>query len=413
MKNYILILSIVTLAFFGCQPAAEQAVDPTGTWRVSFDLGEVSLPTMITIETSGENQYTASLVNGEETLDVERVTQTGDTLALRMAIFDTEKVGVINAEGKWEGTFTNYSRSKDYQIPFSAEKGAENRFSIQDSIAVNDISGRWETYFSPDDPEDRSPGIGIFQQEGKNVKGTFLTETGDYRFLEGVAEGDSLKLSCFDGDHVFLFLAEKNEEGKLSGTFYSGTHWVEPFVGELNEEFELRNPDELTYLKQGYEKMAFSFPDLDGDMVSLEDPVFQDKVVVVQIMGSWCPNCMDETKLFAKYHDKYHEDGLEIVALAYERAKGFDQASKSVKRLKDHFGLQYHTLIAGTSNKTEAAETLPMLNHIMSFPTSIFIDRKGRVRKIHTGFYGPGTGKYYDQFVEETDAFLTKLLAES
>ena len=402
MKNYILIISIITLAFLGCQPAAEQGVDPTGTWRVSFDLGEVSLPTMITISASGENQYTASLVNGEETLDVERVTQNGDTLSLRMAIFDTEMVGVINAEGKWEGTFTNYSRSKDYQIPFSAEKGLENRFRTQDSVAVNDISGRWETYFSPDDAEGGSPGIGIFQQDGKNVKGTFLTETGDYRFLEGVAEGD----------HVFLFLADKNAEGKLNGTFYSGTHWVEPFVGELNEEFELRNPDELTYLKPGYEKMAFSFPDLEGNMVSLEDPVFQDKVVVVQIMGSWCPNCMDETRFYTDWYRKNSDQPVEIIGLAYENKPDFKYASERVQKMKAKLNVPYEFLIAGTSDKEEASKTLPMLNAIISFPTSIFLDKNGDVRKIHTGFSGPGTGEDYENWKKSFEALMTEMLAE-
>ncbi|MEM6767120.1 MAG: TlpA disulfide reductase family protein [Bacteroidota bacterium] len=412
MKTYTILLHILLLALVACQPAEPESVDPTGTWQVSFNLGKATLPTIIQIQSKGEDQYTALLVNGEETLAVESVSMEGDSLSVRMAIFDTEMKGVITGNGRWEGTFYNYSRSKDYQIPFVGIQGIEARFQTEASLAENEIAGRWETYFSPEDPEGRSPAVGIFQQEGKRVTGTFLTETGDYRFLEGVAEGDSLKLSCFDGDHAFLFLAGKDEEGQLAGVFYSGTHWEEPWIGKLNEEFELRDPNVLTYLKPGYEKISFSFPDLDSNMVSLEDPVFQGKVVVVQIMGSWCPNCMDETKLFAKYHEKFHEQGLEIVALAYERAKGFEQASKSVKRLKDHFGLDYHTLIAGTSSKTQAAETLPMLNHIMSFPTSIFMDRQGRIRKIHTGFYGPGTGKYYDQFVEETDAFLTKLLEE-
>ncbi len=85
---------------------------------------------------------------------------------------------------------------------------------------------------------------------------------------------------------------------------------------------------------------------------------------------------------------------------------------RSLKRLKDHFDVPYEILLAGQASKTEAANKLPMLNHVLSFPTSIYIDRTGEVRRIHTGFAGPGTGEYYQEFVEETNKFVTQLLIE-
>ena len=48
----------------------------------------------------------------------------------------------------------------------------------------------------------------------------------------------------------------------------------------------------------------------------------------------------------------------------------------------------------------------------MSYPTTIFIDKKGKVREIHTGFSGPGTGKYYDEFVTEFNQLMDKLISE-
>ncbi|MFT7308984.1 MAG: hypothetical protein ACI964_001568 [Spirosomataceae bacterium] len=69
-------------------------------------------------------------------------------------------------------------------------------------------------------------------------------------------------------------------------------------------------------------------------------------------------------------------------------------------------------MIAGINDKTEAAKSLPMLDHILSFPTLITIDKKGKVREIHTGFSGPGTGAYYDKFVTDYNRLIEKLLNE-
>jgi len=130
-------------------------------------------------------------------------------------------------------------------------------------------------------------------------------------------------------------------------------------------------------------------------------------------MGSWCPNCMDETRLYCRWYEKYQPQGLEIIALAYERASDFPTAVRSISRLKQHFNCGYEFLIANYStDKEAAARTLPMLNRVIAYPTSIFIDRQGRVRKIHTGFNGPGTGPLYTRFVEQYTAFIEQLLAE-
>ena len=129
-------------------------------------------------------------------------------------------------------------------------------------------------------------------------------------------------------------------------------------------------------------------------------------------MGSWCPNCLDETRYLTELHEKYKKSGLQIVALAFERTRSEAQALKNLEALKARTTATYPFLLAAWNRKTKAAEILPMLNHVMSFPTAIFIDKKGKVRKIHTGFYGPGTGEYYKKFTTETEAFVKQLLDE-
>ncbi|CAN0606627.1 unnamed protein product, partial [Ectocarpus sp. 12 AP-2014] len=164
------------------------------------------------------------------------------------------------------------------------------------------------------------------------VTGTFRTTTGDYRFLDGVMDGDSLKLSAFDGAHAFLFTA-KVTDSSMNGVFYSGNHFKEPFVATRNDDFELPDPDSLTFLNEGYDKLAFTFPDSNGDKVSLSDDRFHNKVVIVQLMGTWCPNCLDETKFLVEYMAENKD--IEVIGLAFESAKTEDKAFKGIQRLKD------------------------------------------------------------------------------
>ena len=232
--------------------------------------------------------------------------------------------------------------------------------------------------FSPGTPEEYL-GKGIFVQNGNKVTGTFRTTTGDYRYLDGLVYGDSVKLSAFDGAHAFLFTAKIVNDSTLNGMFYSGNHFKEPFVAKRNEVFELPNEDSLTFLKKGYETFNFSFPNDEGQMIALSDNEFQNKPVVVQVMGTWCPNCLDETKFLVSYLKENKNTELKVVALAFEYAKTEEEAYKSIKRLKDRIGVEYPILLAqyGDADKDIAQKKLPMLNHVLSLPYHYIYRQKG------------------------------------
>lgn len=296
-------------------------------------------------------------------------------------------------------------------MEFKAERG-NDRFDTVEEPDSN-ISGNWETIFSPNSEDDKYIAKGIFKQNGNKVTGTFRTTTGDYRYLEGVLNGNQLRLSTFDGAHAFLFNAEVNDN-TMAGVFYSGNHWKEPFVAKRNDTFKLPDANQLTYLKEGFDTVAFSFPDEKGNMVSLNDDRFKDKVVLIQIMGTWCPNCLDESKYYSEFYKNNKDQDLEIVALAFEYVKTPEKAFNNIKRLKQDVGIEYPVLLAqhGSASKVKANEKLPMLNHVLSYPTTIFIDKKGDVRKIHTGFNGPATGEKYIEFKNEFEGFVGELLKE-
>ncbi len=409
-----LLSCLFLLSLFACNEAAPpKAMLQTGPWHFVMELGEAELAinTAILKEDAG---YKLFVKNADEIIIADEFVVKGDSLTIRMPAFETEFRAVFTTDSI-KGVLQDYSRGADYMIPFYGVKG-EKKCSDK---AGQQFGGRWAVYFDHDkaDLGGLQPNaVGVFEQRGNGLRGTFLTETGDYRYLDGCVEGNAFSLNTFDGAHIFRFdaavLKSGDDREMLKGIFYSGNHYQTPWVAIRDDSVSLRSADALTYLNPGYDRLAFSFPDLRGDSVSLTDERFDGKAVIVQIMGSWCPNCMDESRLYADWYKKYQPQGLEIVGLAFERHEDFGKATAAVSRLADRLDIQYPLLIAGRASKTEAAEKLPMLNHVLSFPTSIFIDKKGLVRKIHTGFNGPGTGKPYDEFVVEYEALIREMLGE-
>lgn len=415
MKKFIYLISIFVL--FGCSENESSQVEvetskklTTGNWLLTFSLDEdVYAPTHFNLEKL-DSIYQVTFSNASEKITVTDVTIENQTITIKDPVFNNWFEGTIINSTTIEGFW--FKNDTSYKVPFTANFGIKERFSSPFKVDKENanISGKWEVHFSNNNPEDHYNAIGQFEQEGNKITGTFMTETGDYRFLEGNVYANEFSLSCYDGAHLFLFKGNLQNDS-LIGTFWSGTKWQEPWIAVRNDEFKLSNPDSLTYLKEGYSELAFSFPNTEGENVSLTDEKFKNKVVIVNIMGPWCPNCKDETAYLAELHTNNHEKGLEIVALAFDNSDKATTINK-INKIKVHFGANYDFLIAGKSSKIEAAKSLPMLNHIMSYPTSIFIDRKGNIRKIRTGFYGPGTGDYYTRYIEKTNDFVAKLLAE-
>ena len=357
-----------------------------------------------------ESDYKLKIYNDEEIIVVDEIEYKRDSVYINLPVFKDYLVAKISNEESLKGFYISPDRNR--KVPFRAEGHENMRFSVKEKPATN-VDGVWETVFSKGVEEDEYVAKGIFKQEGQKVTGTFRTTTGDYGYLEGVMDGNTMKLSTFDGSHAFLFKATVTDS-TMQGTFYSGNHWKEPFEAKRNENYELPSANTLTYLKDGYDSLDFVFPNTSDELVDLKDDRFKDKVIVVQIMGTWCPNCLDESKYYADFYKKNKDKGLEFIALAFEYAKDKETAFSRIDRLQSKIGIEYPILLAqyGDADKSLAQEKLPMLNHILSYPTSIFIDKKGNVRKIHTGFNGPATGDKYIAFKNEFESFIAELLSE-
>lgn len=415
-KKALIYIFIILSIFSACKNSENNNIAtnnelPEGKWRGELAItNEEKLPFIFEIK-KNENGTVFEILNGEERIFVDEIEQNGNEISIQLPLFDSE-IKATYKDKKLSGKWINNARKENNEIPFSAEHAIEKRFNT--TLKPNhNITGKWEVSFY--NPKDSIPvatkAVGEFQQKGEIITGTFMTIIGDFRFLEGVLDGDILYLSCFDGAHAFLFKA-KVDGDRMEGEFWNGIHHYEKWIAERNDNATLPDAEKLTSLKEGVEKITFSFPDLKGNTVSIDDEKYKNKVTIVQILGSWCPNCADETKFLSDIYKQYNSRGLEIIGLCFETTKEFEKASANVKRMAEGLNADYTFLIAGTSNKQEAAQALPFLNHVLSFPTTMFIDKKGNVRKIHTGFTGPATGMHYEKFVSETTAFIEKLLAE-
>jgi len=333
-------------------------------------------------------------------------------LVIKMPIFDSEFRFSKNDKGNLFGFWHNYAKDSSYKIDFTAQpidKNVTLRFEVPKTDNYKFFDGNWETTFEPGTP-DAYKALGLLVQTNQKITGTFLTETGDYRFLDGNVVGDSMYLSAFDGSHAFLFRA-KLEGDTIRGMFYSGTHYQGKWKAHKNNAFEITDPDSLTKMKVGAE-LSFSFPGIDGKTLTYPSPKYSEKVTIIQILGSWCPNCMDETKFLTDLHNTYSSQGLQIIGIAFETPKTLEGKIARVQELVAHFGAKYDFCIGGDASKKTAEAAIPALSQVLAFPTTIYIDKSGVVRKIHTGFNGPGTGPYHLKFVESTNKFVQKLLKE-
>lgn len=293
-----------------------QAAKPlqTGTWRATVRTAGGELPFGLDIQPAADNQsFTVHALNGNERLPMDAATYRNDTLRIPMALFDSEIIARVNGN-TMRGIWRRRRTGNDYQsIPFEGQHGLKYRFTPNGWQASVNLTGKWATTFRSIDGKDTTAAVGIFDQKGSSVTGTFLTPTGDYRYLAGNVVGDSLLLSCFDGSHLFLFKAKAGgmptgPNRTLTGTFYSGPTYSETWTARFDPNASLPDPASLTFIKPG-QKLAFSFPEPNGKTVSLADDRFKGKVTVVQILGSWCPNCMDETNFLSPWYKKESEPG--------------------------------------------------------------------------------------------------------
>lgn len=409
-RQFIRATVILTALSYSCKPSgpAQENALKQGLWRAVIHTQGQEIPFLLEVGQSAEGKTVAYLINGSERILLDEVQQKGDSLHLPMHVFDTGISARLEGD-RLNGYWERYDAS-DYRLAFEAVYGVGDRFPLPEKSPEANFSGKWRTYFLTG--SDSSEAIGVFGQDGHQLDGTFLTKSGDYRFLSGVVNGRSMALSTFDGSHAYLFKAAMEDNGTLVGEFWSGKTGYRKWFAYRDEAAELPDAYSLTRLTPSGDPMQFRFPNADSVMISLDDERYRGVPVVVEIMGTWCPNCMDESRFLAEWYAANAERGVEIIGLAFERKEDFAYGAERIRRAVEKLGIGYEVLFAGSTAEESRSKALPMIEKLASYPTTIFLDREHRIVKVHAGFSGPGTGVYYEQFVEEFNETMDELIGD-
>jgi thiol-disulfide isomerase/thioredoxin len=390
---------------------ARESIKP-GTYRVVLQLPGGELPFGLDLQRKGSG-WVGYLINGPERLELSEVTVDGSHVEIKMPGYENRLTADAKDGGLQGEVVLNKPEGKDQHLPLRAQFAQTYRFFPQPSAAGAAVAGRWSVTFTGDDGKEEMA-VGEFSQSQDVVTGTFLANGGDHRYLAGQVHGDELYLSTFDGAHPFLYKAKiTGPNSELAGDFWYGTSLHEHWTAKRDAHAALPDPYTITTLRAGDKRFDFAFPDLAHNTVTSKDARFRDKVLIIAIGGSWCPNCHDEAAFLEPLYREYRAKGLEIVSLMFEHFGDFEHAAAATTRFRQQYGIEYTTLIAGISDLDEAGKKLTMLDPFYGFPTTVLVDRKGQVRKIHTGFSGPATGEHYTQFVAEFKSNLDQLLAET
>ena len=398
-------LSLLIAGTIGCKRKSRSALH--GQWRAVLHSPGGELPFGLELAPDG-----AYISNASERIGPLPFELSGSALTIEFPHYDAKITATV--DGDLSGEWTKRTAEGHSRLAFSARRGS-GRFARQSSPAIAGapatVAGRWRTEFR--DSDGVYLAVGELEQSGDRVIGTFLTATGDYRFLEGDYVGGRLRLSTFDGAHAFLFAAEVRG-AEMTGTFWSRDVYRALLVARpvaAGEEV-LPNAFNEVRVTSADRRLRFSFTDLDGEIISHDAPRFRGKVVLIDIFGTWCPNCNDAAPLLADWHRRYRAKGLEVVGLAFEYTGDRQRDLEMLRRYRERHGVEYPLLLAGTSDKSEASEVLSDLSAVKSYPTHVFIARDGKVRTIHSGFAGPGTGSHHQRLVRELEDEIRSLLVE-
>jgi thiol-disulfide isomerase/thioredoxin len=341
-----------------------------------------------------------TIYNGKEVYQLSVKKRIGDTIIYQFPAQDAEwRVAFEKDWSEARGWWINYNKKVPVRYPIHLHNGILKQ--PDPALSQLKISGKWRVVFNPGTTNEEVL-VGVFEQKiGNFVTGSFLSETGDYRYLNGHVVGNAIHLQTYTGYWAFVFDATLQSADQMTGNFYSGASYNAPFAAYRDSTVQLRDESSLTYLIKRDEPVVLQeLIKMNGRKETI-DFSSQKELTLIQIMGTWCPNCLDETQLLKELQASYGSKGLNVLALAFEVGSDTKKQRTRLKNWIKSMNVTYPVYLAGSSSKDTASARFPMLNGIMSFPTALLVDQQGKIIAIHTGFSGPATGDAYLDLVKK------------
>ncbi len=409
----LIIVTAASLCLISCR---QKTADPVGLWK-GFIKNPSGEEVAFTLEVKREgNGIIGSLVNGDERTTSTSGSVDGKSLKLSYDFYDAELFATIDGD-QLRGTFDRQWRKQILKRELRASRGQPSASASSNTVSAQmNVSGEWVLRVG--EAPKLSYWRAAFKQNGGEVEGTIIPVSGDWGNFTGSFENNQLTLNHFDGINSRIFRASPTPDGKLEGLVDLGL--FDPKRKVIAERLDAKNkeivanlpdPTNYTRMTNPAEPLRFSFPDLNGKIVSSTDDRFKNKVTVVSITGSWCPNCYEETPLMQEFYERYRAQGLEVVALAFEYTGDAGRDLEQVKIFANRHHITYPMLLAGSTEEGDIQRKLPQLVNFGAYPTTIFIGRDGLVKRIHTGFEGKATGERHLKLKADYEELVKELLA--
>jgi thiol-disulfide isomerase/thioredoxin len=380
--------------------AYSQGLNP-GPWRFELKTQHGTIPFIIDIKKNNDD-YKGILHNGQEEIALNDIKVEKGQVTIPLQTYEITMELSRQKKGRLAGYLIRHNKNPKTKIPVIATFGVNERFQEKGLKPTIELTGRWAVTLT-DEQNKKDTGIVIFKQQENQLTGTILTPTGDFRYFAGFISENEFTTASFDGVYNYLFKGEV-VNGQLKARLLS--NYKTTIEGIRNEKAEL--PD--AYLQTQLKSLQFLFPDLDGNLISLKDQKFKNRPVIVQLFGSWCPNCLDEMNYLIPWYKKNQKRGVEIIALAFERSLSPEDAKKQLKKTQAKFNIPYTLLIAGSTSEDRPKDKIKEVVNFISFPTTIFLNRDHKVIKVHAGFTGPSTGEFYERWKTEFNQTVNELL---
>ena len=408
MKNFIILA--VALSLISCESTNNQGAEnrisiPATPWRFTLNINGHSLPFNGTFSNVEKRSATLTLRNADEKIIIENVILRNDSVIVELPFFNTEMHLRVESPFMLSGVWVNLDK-EDYRIPLNAEQGQDFRFTNTGSQLQ--LPSKYMAKFELG-TDTEYPAVLLLENNSGKLTGTFLTETGDYRYLEGNIMNKSVYLSTFDGSHALYFQAEIKADSLVNGIFKSGKNYVTDWMAFADSTATLKKPEEITSIK-GSDSMDINLRNQDGEVVDWAGLDLDGKVVILDIMGTWCPNCMDASRALKELATPYSENDLVVVPVLFEYRDDLTKARKAFSEYSERLNIPETFLFGGKASKKVATKKFPMLSSISSFPTLVFVGRDRQIAEVYTGFYGPGTGEYYNEFMRNKEKLLARLV---
>ena len=129
----------------------------------------------------------------------------------------------------------------------------------------------------------------------------------------------------------------------------------------------------------------FTLRTMAGPNLRLQEQ--RGRVVLINFWATWCGPCQQEMPQLNKLYDKYHAAGFVLLGV------NVDDDANHAAEVANKLGLRFPVLF-------DSDKTVSKLYNLATMPSTVVIDRDGKIRYIHKGYLA-GVEDSYEKQIRE------------